>query len=103
MVLISLNQIKGPNGEEIHNSRNKFDEMVDFEVQEEGNHSFCITNNFPHPETIYFDIETRQIMAIHEQFFSLFVKMRELDEILNTIQNQQMRLQKETHFQAIGM
>lgn len=49
-------QVKGPTGDQIHDSRDKTSEKFEFTVHKKGLHRFCFTNKSPYHETIDFDI-----------------------------------------------
>lgn len=49
-------QVKGPAGEQIHDSRDKTSDKFEFVVHKKGLHRFCFTNKSPYHETIDFDI-----------------------------------------------
>lgn len=48
--------MKGPTGDQIHDSRDKTSEKFEFTVHRKGLHRFCFTNKSPYHETIDFDI-----------------------------------------------
>lgn len=49
-------QVKGPNGEQIHDIRDKTSEKHEFVAYHQGVYKFCFTNKSPYHETIDFDV-----------------------------------------------
>lgn len=49
-------QVKGPNGEQIQDFRDKISEKSEFPAHHEGVYKFCFTNKSPYHETVDFDI-----------------------------------------------
>lgn len=58
--------MKGPSGEQIHDSRDKTSEKFDFLVREKGVHKFCFTNKSPYHETIDFDVHVAHFAYYEE-------------------------------------
>ena len=48
--------MKGPSGDQIHDSRDKTSEKSEFVARHKGVHQFCFTNKSPYHETIDFDV-----------------------------------------------
>ena len=51
-----LLQVKDPNGNQVHDSRDKTSDKFEFIVQKRGVHRFCFTNKSPYHETVDFDV-----------------------------------------------
>ena len=50
-------QVKGPEGDQIHDTHDKISEKFDFTAHKKGPFSFCFTNKSPYHETIDFDVQ----------------------------------------------
>lgn len=61
--------MKGPSGDQIHDSRGKTADMFEFVASKKGLHSFCFTNKSPYYENVDFDIH-----FTHFQEFDQHVK-----------------------------
>ena len=48
--------MKGPEGDQIHDSRDQITEKFDFVAHKKGPYKFCFTNKSPYHETIDFDV-----------------------------------------------
>ncbi|KAM0942580.1 putative transmembrane emp24 domain-containing protein [Dioscorea sansibarensis] len=98
--------VKGPSGEQIHDSRDKSSEKFDFVVHKSGVHKFCFTNKSPYHETIDFDVHIGHFTyfdqhAKDEHFAPLLEQIARLDDALYNIQFEQHWLEAQTDRQAI--
>ncbi|KAL5707329.1 hypothetical protein ACHQM5_025388 [Ranunculus cassubicifolius] len=98
--------VKGPNGEQIHDFRDKTSEKFDFVVHTKGLHQFCFTNKSPYHETIDFDVHVGHFTyfdqhAKDEHFNPLLEQIAKLEESLYNIQFEQHWLEAQTDRQAI--
>ncbi|XP_068642679.1 transmembrane emp24 domain-containing protein p24beta2-like [Aristolochia californica] len=98
--------VKGPSGEQIHDSRDKTSEKLEFVVNKKGLHQFCFTNKSPYHETIDFDIHVGHFQysdqhAKDEDFNPLLEQIAKLEEALYNIQFEQHWLEAQTDRQAI--
>jgi len=98
--------VKGPSGEQIHDSRDKTSEKFDFIVREKGVHKFCFTNKSPYHETIDFDVHVAHFAyyeehAKDEHFAPLFEQIAKLEEALYNIQFEQHWLEAQTLRQSL--
>lgn len=74
-------QVKGPNGEQIHDIRDKTSDKHEFVAYHQGVHRFCFTNKSPYHETIDFDVHAGHFLYHDEHakdgdcvsFFSIFL------------------------------
>lgn len=98
--------VKGPSGDQIHDSRDKISEKFEFIVQKKGLHRFCFTNKSPYHETIDFDVHVAHFSyydqhAKDEHFAPLLEQIAKLEEALYNIQFEQHWLEAQTDRQAI--
>ncbi|XP_043690382.1 transmembrane emp24 domain-containing protein p24beta2-like [Telopea speciosissima] len=98
--------VKGPSGDQIHDSRDKTSEKFEFISQRKGLHQFCFTNKSPYHETIDFDIHVGHFAysdehAKDEHFQPLLDQIAKLEESLYNIQFEQHWLEAQTDRQAI--
>ncbi|XP_042478685.1 transmembrane emp24 domain-containing protein p24beta2-like [Macadamia integrifolia] len=98
--------VKGPLGDQIHDSRDKTSEKFEFISQKKGLHQFCFTNKSPYHETIDFDVHVSHFTyhdqhAKDEHFKPLLDQIEKLEESLYNIQFEQHWLEAQTDRQAI--
>ncbi|KAF0914424.1 hypothetical protein E2562_028509 [Oryza meyeriana var. granulata] len=98
--------VKDPNGNQIHDSRDKTSDKFEFIVHKRGVHRFCFTNKSPYHETVDFDVLVGHFSyfdqhAKDEHFGALFEQIAKLDEALYNIQFEQHWLEAQTDRQAI--
>ncbi|XP_042520926.1 transmembrane emp24 domain-containing protein p24beta2-like [Macadamia integrifolia] len=98
--------VKGPTGDQIHDSRDKTSEKFEFIAQRKGLHQFCFTNKSPYHETVDFDIHVGHLTyfeqhAKDEHFQPLLDQITKLEESLYNIQFEQHWLEAQTDRQAI--
>ncbi|KAL6601786.1 hypothetical protein ACP70R_045006 [Stipagrostis hirtigluma subsp. patula] len=98
--------VKDPNGNQIHDCRDKISDKFEFIVQKRGVHRFCFTNKSPYHETVDFDVHVGHFSyfdqhAKDEHFGALFEQIAKLDEALYNIQFEQHWLEAQTDRQAI--
>ncbi|KAL5720547.1 hypothetical protein ACHQM5_013212 [Ranunculus cassubicifolius] len=98
--------VKGPNGEQIHDFRDKTSEKFEFVAHAKGLHQFCFTNKSPYHETIDFDVHFGHFAyfdqhAKDEHFNPLLEQIAKLEESLYNIQFEQHWLEAQTDRQAI--
>ncbi|KAH7660211.1 Transmembrane emp24 domain-containing protein [Dioscorea alata] len=98
--------VKGPSGDQIHDSRDKSSEKFEFVVHKSGVHKFCFTNKSPYHETIDFDVHIGHFTyfdqhAKDEHFAPLLEQIARLDDALYNIQFEQHWLEAQTDRQAI--
>uniref|UniRef100_A0A0E0ETL9 GOLD domain-containing protein n=1 Tax=Oryza meridionalis TaxID=40149 RepID=A0A0E0ETL9_9ORYZ len=98
--------VKDPNGNQIHDSRDKISDKFEFIVHRRGFHRFCFTNKSPYHETVDFDVLVGHFSyydqhAKDEHFSALFEQIAKLDEALYNIQFEQHWLEAQTDRQAI--
>ncbi|KAM0822888.1 hypothetical protein ACQ4PT_071218 [Festuca glaucescens] len=98
--------VKDPNGNQLHDSRDKTSDKFEFIVQKRGVHRFCFTNKSPYHETVDFDVHVGHFSyfdqhAKDEHFSPLFEQIAKLDEALYNIQFEQHWLEAQTDRQAI--
>ncbi|XP_022989469.1 transmembrane emp24 domain-containing protein p24beta2-like [Cucurbita maxima] len=98
--------IKGPNGEHLHDVRDKTSEKHEFVVHNKGLHRFCFTNKSPYHETIDFDMHVghfsyQEQHAKDEHFNPLMDQISKLEEALYNIQFEQHWLEAQTDRQEI--
>ncbi|KAH7544538.1 hypothetical protein ACOSP7_030108 [Xanthoceras sorbifolium] len=98
--------VKGPNGDQIHDFRDKISEKFDFVAHHKGVHRFCFTNKSPYHETIDFDVHVGHFSyydehAKDEHFNPLLEQISKLEEALYNIQFEQHWLEAQTERQAI--
>ncbi|XP_057982367.1 transmembrane emp24 domain-containing protein p24beta2-like isoform X1 [Malania oleifera] len=98
--------VKGPSGEQIHDSRDKTSEMFEFVAHEKGLHRFCFTNKSPYHETLDFDVRVGHFAyydehAKDEHLKPLLEQISKLEDALYNIQFEQHWLEAQTDRQAI--
>eukprot|EP00262_Sarcandra_glabra_P019546 TRINITY_DN739_c0_g1_i1.p1 TRINITY_DN739_c0_g1~~TRINITY_DN739_c0_g1_i1.p1 ORF type:complete len:213 (-),score=34.18 TRINITY_DN739_c0_g1_i1:232-870(-) len=98
--------VKGPSGEQIHDSRDKSTEKFEFLVHNKGLHRFCFTNKSPYHETIDFDVHVGHFAyfdqhAKDEHINPLLEQIAKLEEALYNIQFEQHWLEAQTDRQAL--
>ncbi|XXG80043.1 hypothetical protein AAC387_Pa09g0993 [Persea americana] len=98
--------VKGPAGEQIHDSRDKTSDKFEFVVHKKGLHRFCFTNKSPYHETIDFDIHVGHFAhfdqhAKDEHFNPLLDQIAKLEEALYNVQFEQHWLEAQTDRQAL--
>ncbi|CAA2978867.1 transmembrane emp24 domain-containing protein p24beta2-like [Olea europaea var. sylvestris] len=98
--------VKGPNGEQIHDVRDKISEKRDILAYHQGVYRFCFANKSPYHETIDFDVHAGHFAfqdehAKDEHFKPLFEHIGKLEEALYNIQFEQHWLEAQTDRQAI--
>ncbi|KAL2945058.1 Transmembrane emp24 domain-containing protein p24beta2 [Bienertia sinuspersici] len=59
--LSSVQVVKGPEGDQIHDARNQISEKFDFVAHKRGPYKFCLTNKSPYHETIDFDVQIEKL------------------------------------------
>lgn len=98
-------QVKGPNGDQIHDFRDKTSDKFEFVAHHEGLYRFCFTNKSPYHETVDFDIHVGYMFhdehAKDEHFKPLLEQISKLEEALYNIQFEQHWLEAQTDRQAI--
>ncbi|KAF8409746.1 hypothetical protein HHK36_005825 [Tetracentron sinense] len=98
--------VKGPSGDQLHDSRDKISEKFEFVVHKKGLHRFCFTNKSPYHETIDFDVHVGHFAyydqhAKDEHFNPLLEQIAKLEEALYNIQFEQHWLEAQTDRQAM--
>ncbi|KAK6947102.1 GOLD domain, partial [Dillenia turbinata] len=98
--------VKGPNGEQMHDFRDKTSDKFEFVAQHKGLHRFCFTNKSPYHETIDFDVHVGHFSyyeqhAKDEHFTPLLDQISKLEEALYNIQFEQHWLEAQTERQAL--
>lgn len=98
--------MKGPEGEQIHDSRDQISEKFDFSAHKKGPFSFCFTNKSPYHETIDFDVQVGHFTyydqhAKDEHVKPLIEQIEKLGESLYNIQFEQHWLEAQTDRQAL--
>ncbi|KAF2288938.1 hypothetical protein GH714_022916 [Hevea brasiliensis] len=98
--------VKGPNGDQIQDIRDKISDKFEFMAHQRGVHSFCFTNKSPYHETIDFDVHVGHFSyydehAKDEHFKPLLDQIWKLEEALYNIQFEQHWLEAQTERQAI--
>ncbi|KAJ4725301.1 Transmembrane emp24 domain-containing protein [Melia azedarach] len=98
--------VKGPNGDQIHDFRDKISEKFEFVAHHKGVHRFCFTNKSPYHETIDFDVHVGHFSyyeehAKDEHLNPLLEQISKLEEALYNIQFEQHWLEAQTERQAI--
>lgn len=58
--------MKGPNGDQVQDFRDKISEKFEFVAHQKGVYKFCFTNKSPYHETIDFDVHVGHF-TYHEQ------------------------------------
>ncbi|CAI9784089.1 unnamed protein product [Fraxinus pennsylvanica] len=105
-IKLDQRQVKGPNGEQIHDVRDKISEKHEFLSYHQGVYRFCFTNKSPYHETIDFDVHAGHFTyhdehAKDEHFKPLLEHIGKLEEALYNIQFEQHWLEAQTDRQAI--
>lgn len=98
--------VKGPDGEQIHDTRDKTSEKFEFIAHKKGVYNFCFTNGSPYHETIDFDVLAGHYgyvdhHAKDEHLSPVYEQINKLEEALYNIQFEQHWLEAETDRQAI--
>ncbi|MBA0791239.1 hypothetical protein Gohar_015831 [Gossypium harknessii] len=98
--------VKGPEGDQIHDFRNKISEKLEFVVHKKGVYRFCFVNKSPYHETVDFDLQVghftyRHQHAKEEHFSPLMEQITKLEEALYNIQFEQHWIEAQTDRQAI--
>lgn len=98
--------VKGPEGEQIFDARDKISDKFDFVVHKKGVHRFCFTNKSPYHETVDFDVYIGHFNYLEEHakdehLKPLFEHISNLEEALYNIQFEQHWLEAQTDRQAI--
>ncbi|XP_073058858.1 transmembrane emp24 domain-containing protein p24beta2-like isoform X3 [Primulina eburnea] len=98
--------VKGPDGSQVHDVRDKTSEKHEFVAYHQGVYRFCFTNKSPYHETIDFDVHAGHFYyhdehAKDEHFKPLFDHIGKLEEALYNIQFEQHWLEAQTDRQAI--
>ncbi|KAH9328324.1 hypothetical protein KI387_000432, partial [Taxus chinensis] len=98
--------VKGPSGEQVHDSRDKSDDKFEFVAHIQGLYQFCFSNKSPYHETIDFDIHVGHIPYYEEHakddhFNPLMQQIAKLEEALYTVQFEQHWLEAQTERQAL--
>ncbi|KAK6934620.1 GOLD domain [Dillenia turbinata] len=98
--------VKGPNGEQIHDFRDKTSEKFEFVAQHKGLHRFCFTNKSPYQETIDFDVHVSHFSyhkqhAKDEHVTPLLDQILKLEVALYNVQFEQHWLKAQTERQAL--
>ncbi|XP_047337853.1 transmembrane emp24 domain-containing protein p24beta2-like [Impatiens glandulifera] len=98
--------VKGPNGDQIHDFRDKISEKSEFVTRHKGVHRFCFTNKSPYHETVDFDVHEAHFSyhdphAKDEHFNPLLEQISKLEEALYNIQFEQHWLEAQTDQQAL--
>ncbi|CAO2839093.1 unnamed protein product [Amaranthus hypochondriacus] len=98
--------VKGPEGDQIHDSRDQITEKFDFVAHKKGPYKFCFTNKSPYHETIDFDVLVGHFTyydqhAKDEHVKPLIEQIEKLGESLYNIQFEQHWLEAQTDRQAL--
>lgn len=98
--------VKGPDGEQLHDTREKSSEKFEFIAHKKGIYHFCFGNRSPYHETIDFDVLVGHYgyvdhHAKDEHVSPLYEQIAKLEEALYNIQFEQHWLEAETDRQAI--
>ncbi|CAI0437538.1 unnamed protein product [Linum tenue] len=98
--------IKGPNGEQMHDFRDKISDKHEFVARQKGVYRFCFTNKSPYHETIDFDIHVAHFSyyeehAKDEHLKPLIHEISRLEDALYNIQFEQHWLEAQTERQAL--
>ncbi|XP_073029131.1 transmembrane emp24 domain-containing protein p24beta2-like [Primulina eburnea] len=98
--------VKGPNGEQVHDIRDKTSDKHEFVAYNQGVYRFCFTSKSPYHETIDFDVHASHFLyhdehAKDEHFKPLFEHIGKLEGALYNVQFEQHWLQAQNHRQAI--
>ncbi|KAH9606653.1 hypothetical protein KSS87_013088 [Heliosperma pusillum] len=98
--------VKGPEGNQIYDAREKTSEKSEFVAHNNGIYSFCFSNKSPYHETIDLDVHAGHYgyfehHAKDEHLSPLYEQIAKLEEQLYNIQFEQHWLEAETDRQAI--
>uniref|UniRef100_A0A803MWN5 GOLD domain-containing protein n=1 Tax=Chenopodium quinoa TaxID=63459 RepID=A0A803MWN5_CHEQI len=98
--------VKGPEGDQIHDTHDKISEKFDFTAHKKGPFSFCFTNKSPYHETIDFDVQVGHFTyydqhAKDEHVKPLVEQIEKLGQSLYNIQFEQHWLEAQTDRQAL--
>uniref|UniRef100_A0A7C8ZBI9 GOLD domain-containing protein n=1 Tax=Opuntia streptacantha TaxID=393608 RepID=A0A7C8ZBI9_OPUST len=98
--------VKGPDGAQLHDTREKTSEKFEFVAHNKGVYRFCFTNKSPYHETIDFDVHVGHYgyldhHAKDEHLGPVYEQIAKLEEALYNIQFEQHWLQAETDRQAL--
>ncbi|XP_057526925.1 transmembrane emp24 domain-containing protein p24beta2-like [Amaranthus tricolor] len=98
--------VKGPDNDQMHDSRDKTSEKYEFIAYKKGVYHFCFSNKSPYHETIDFDVHVGHYgyfdhHAKDEHLSPVYEQIAKLEEALYNIQFEQHWLQAETDRQAI--
>lgn len=98
--------VKGPDGAQLHDTREKTSEKFEFVAHNKGVYKFCFTNKSPYHETIDFDVHVGHYgyldhHAKDEHLGPVYEQIAKLEEALHNIQFEQHWLEAETDRQAI--
>ncbi|GMN62346.1 hypothetical protein TIFTF001_031421 [Ficus carica] len=98
--------VKGPNGDQVQDFRDKTSEKFEFVAHRKGVHRFCFTNKSPYHETIDFDVQVNHFSyyeqhAKDEHLNPLLEQISKLEEALYNIQFEQHWLEAQTERQAL--
>ncbi|CAN1146812.1 Transmembrane emp24 domain-containing protein p24beta2 [Linum perenne] len=98
--------IKGPNGEQVHDFREKISDKHEFVAHQRGVHRFCFVNRSPYHETIDFDVHVSHFSyyeehAKNEHLTPLIYHISRLEDALYNIQFEQHWLEAQTERQSI--
>ncbi|CAO2812910.1 unnamed protein product [Amaranthus hypochondriacus] len=98
--------VKGPDNDQMHDSRDKTSEKFEFIAYKKGVYHFCFSNKSPYHETIDFDVHVGHYgyfdhHAKDEHLSPVYEQIAKLEEALYNIQFEQHWLEAETDRQAI--
>lgn len=98
--------VKGPEGDQIHDSHDQISEKFEFVAHKKGPYRFCFTNKSPYHETLDFDVQVGHFThyeqhAKDEHVKPLMEQIEKLAEALYNIQFEQHWLEAQTDRQAI--
>ncbi|CAN0875124.1 Transmembrane emp24 domain-containing protein p24beta2 [Linum grandiflorum] len=98
--------IKGPNGEQVQDFRDKISEKHEFVAHQKGVHRFCFINKSPYHETLDFDIHVAHFSyyeehAKDEHLKPLVEQISKLEDALYNVQFEQHWLEAQTERQAL--
>ncbi|XP_073123873.1 transmembrane emp24 domain-containing protein p24beta2-like [Henckelia pumila] len=97
--------VKGPNGEQVHDIRDKSSDKHDFVAYTKGVYRFCFTNKSPYHQSMDFDVHANHFLyhdehAKDEHFKPLFEHIGKLEEALYNVQYEQHWLQAQNYRQS---
>lgn len=98
--------VKGPEGDQIHETHDKITAMFDFVAHKKGPYRFCFVNKSPYHETVDFDVQVGHFTyydqhAKDEHVKPLIEQIEKLANALYNIQFEQHWLEAQTDRQAI--